>query len=101
MLSSVVQTGMNLTIDKWLRIFLLKGGIYVLTLMDAYSGSYSLLFVCFCEVVGIAWFYGQWLHKIWQLMINENCLGVIQIQIDLQADILNFIEEYNNIHFIH
>lgn len=53
--------------DKGLRQFLLKGGIYVLTLMDAYSGSYSLLFVCFCEVTGIAWFYGQCLHTIWNL----------------------------------
>ena len=35
----------------------------MLTLMDAYSGSYSLLFVCFCEVTAIAWVYGKRRHS--------------------------------------
>ncbi|XP_071126687.1 sodium-dependent proline transporter-like [Mytilus edulis] len=36
-----------------------NGGIWVLTLMDDYSGSYSLLFVCMIELIAIAWVYGH------------------------------------------
>lgn len=35
------------------------GGIMVLTLMDDYSGSYSLLFVCMVELIAISWVYGH------------------------------------------
>ncbi|KAK3100774.1 hypothetical protein FSP39_025139, partial [Pinctada imbricata] len=35
-----------------------KGGIYVLTLIDWYSGSYGLMIVCFVELIVISWFYG-------------------------------------------
>ena len=31
----------------------------VLTLMDDYSGSYSLLFVCMMELIAISWVYGM------------------------------------------
>lgn len=35
-----------------------KGGIYVLTLMDWYSGSYNLMIVSLCELVAICYVYG-------------------------------------------
>ncbi|XP_041357404.1 sodium-dependent proline transporter-like [Gigantopelta aegis] len=35
-----------------------KGGIWVLTLMEGYSASYSLMFVCFCELIAVSWIYG-------------------------------------------
>ncbi|XP_069115318.1 sodium-dependent proline transporter-like isoform X1 [Argopecten irradians] len=35
-----------------------KGGIYLLTLVDWYSGSYNLMIVSFCEVVCICYVYG-------------------------------------------
>ncbi|XP_021362137.1 sodium-dependent proline transporter-like isoform X1 [Mizuhopecten yessoensis] len=35
-----------------------KGGIYLLTLVDWYSGSYNLMIVSFVEIVGIIYVYG-------------------------------------------
>lgn len=35
-----------------------KGGIYVLTLMDWYSGSYNLMIVSLCELVAVCYVYG-------------------------------------------
>ncbi|XP_052078661.1 sodium-dependent proline transporter-like [Mytilus californianus] len=35
-----------------------KGGIYLLTLIDWYSGSYNLMIVSLCELVGICYVYG-------------------------------------------
>ncbi|XP_070557643.1 sodium-dependent proline transporter-like [Ptychodera flava] len=35
-----------------------QGGMYLLTVMDWYSGSISLLVVSFCECLVIAWIYG-------------------------------------------
>ncbi|KAK3100556.1 hypothetical protein FSP39_021741 [Pinctada imbricata] len=34
------------------------GGIYVLTLMNDYSGSYALLFTCLVEFIALSWVYG-------------------------------------------
>ncbi|OWF55568.1 Sodium- and chloride-dependent glycine transporter 2 [Mizuhopecten yessoensis] len=35
-----------------------QGGIWVLTLMNDYSGSYGILFIAFCELVALMWSYG-------------------------------------------
>nr|KAI8727432.1 sodium- and chloride-dependent glycine transporter 2-like; partial [Biomphalaria glabrata] len=35
------------------------GGIWVLTLMNTYSGSYSLMFTCLCELVALNYVYGN------------------------------------------
>ncbi|XP_033759005.1 sodium-dependent proline transporter-like [Pecten maximus] len=35
-----------------------KGGIYILTLVDWYSGSYNLMIICFCEIVAVCYIYG-------------------------------------------
>ncbi|KAJ8297497.1 hypothetical protein KUTeg_024028 [Tegillarca granosa] len=35
-----------------------KGGIWIVTLMDNYTASYSLLIVAFFEFIGINWIYG-------------------------------------------
>ncbi|GAB1609490.1 sodium-dependent serotonin transporter-like [Argonauta hians] len=34
------------------------GGQYVVTLLDSHVGAYSLLFICFAELVAIQWCYG-------------------------------------------
>jgi len=49
-----------------------EGGMYVLQLFDAYSGSGSvLLVVVFCESLAIGWLYGR--HRFYDDM--ENMLG--------------------------
>lgn len=35
-----------------------SGGMYVLTLMDSFSGSYGLMIVCLCELIAVSWIYG-------------------------------------------
>lgn len=37
----------------------MQGGIYVLTLMDWYSGSYNLMIVSLCELVAVCYVYGK------------------------------------------
>ncbi|XP_077977388.1 sodium- and chloride-dependent glycine transporter 1-like [Glandiceps talaboti] len=38
--------------------FVTQGGVYILTVVDWYAGSISLLLVSFCECLVIAWIYG-------------------------------------------
>lgn len=35
-----------------------QGGIYVLTLLDAFAAGTSILFAVLMEAVGVSWFYG-------------------------------------------
>lgn len=35
-----------------------SGGMYVLTLMDSFSGSYGLMIVCLGELIAVSWIYG-------------------------------------------
>ncbi|CAL1536856.1 unnamed protein product, partial [Lymnaea stagnalis] len=35
------------------------GGIWVLTLMNSYSGSYALMFTCLCEIIALNHVYGN------------------------------------------
>uniref|UniRef100_A0AAY4F0D6 Transporter n=1 Tax=Denticeps clupeoides TaxID=299321 RepID=A0AAY4F0D6_9TELE len=39
-------------------LFLLQGGIYVLTLLDRYAAGTSILFGVLIEAIGVSWFYG-------------------------------------------
>ncbi|CAI9724105.1 sodium-dependent serotonin transporter-like [Octopus vulgaris] len=34
------------------------GGQYVVTLLDSHAGSFSLLFICFAELIAVQWCYG-------------------------------------------
>ncbi|XP_076468163.1 sodium-dependent proline transporter-like [Babylonia areolata] len=36
-----------------------KGGIWLLTLLNDYSASYSLMVVCFCELIAVNYVYGN------------------------------------------
>ena len=36
-----------------------QGGIWVLTLLNDYSASYSLMIVCFCELIAVNYVYGE------------------------------------------
>lgn len=36
-----------------------SGGMYVLTLMDSFSGTYGLMVICLCELGAINWIYGN------------------------------------------
>ncbi|XP_013399591.1 sodium- and chloride-dependent glycine transporter 1 [Lingula anatina] len=36
-----------------------KGGLYMLTLMDNYAGTYSLLFIVIAECLALSWSYGS------------------------------------------
>uniref|UniRef100_A0AAY4EZQ8 Transporter n=1 Tax=Denticeps clupeoides TaxID=299321 RepID=A0AAY4EZQ8_9TELE len=40
-------------------LFLLQGGIYVLTLLDRYAAGTSILFGVLIEAIGVSWFYGR------------------------------------------
>ncbi|XP_017486094.1 PREDICTED: sodium- and chloride-dependent GABA transporter ine [Rhagoletis zephyria] len=37
---------------------LLQGGIYYFQLMDHYAASISIMFLAFCQLIAVAWFYG-------------------------------------------
>ncbi|XP_037958165.1 sodium- and chloride-dependent GABA transporter ine isoform X2 [Teleopsis dalmanni] len=37
---------------------LIQGGIYFFQLMDHYAASVSIMFLAFCQMIAIAWFYG-------------------------------------------
>ena len=40
-------------------VWMLQGGMWVLTLMDWYSGSYNLMFVALAELICIMYVYGE------------------------------------------
>lgn len=42
-----------------INALILQGGIYVLTLIDWYCASVSVMLLTFLEVVALAWFYGN------------------------------------------
>ncbi|XP_034669550.1 sodium- and chloride-dependent GABA transporter ine isoform X1 [Drosophila subobscura] len=37
---------------------IIQGGIYYFQLMDHYAASVTIMFLAFCQMIGIAWFYG-------------------------------------------
>lgn len=37
---------------------IIQGGIYFFQLMDHYTASVSIMFLAFCQMIAIAWFYG-------------------------------------------
>ncbi|XP_054083167.1 sodium- and chloride-dependent GABA transporter ine isoform X2 [Zeugodacus cucurbitae] len=37
---------------------LIQGGIYYFQLMDHYAASISIMFLAFCQLIAVAWFYG-------------------------------------------
>ena len=42
-------------------IYLLQAGMYIFQIFDYYSASgYTLLWVCFFEVVAVGWVYGEY-----------------------------------------
>lgn len=49
-------------ISWYLHVYLLKGGAYVVSLMDRYAAGYSILFAVFFESLVVSWAYGKpWL----------------------------------------
>lgn len=51
------------------HVFLLKGGAYVVSLMDRYAAGYSILFAVFFESMVLSWAYG----KPWLFYRNNDC----------------------------
>lgn len=39
--------------------FLIQGGIYMLSIMDTYSGGWSILFIAIFECISVGWVYGK------------------------------------------
>jgi len=37
---------------------IIQGGIYYFQLMDHYAASVTIMFLAFCQMIAIAWFYG-------------------------------------------
>lgn len=64
-----------------LHVFLLKGGAYVVSLMDRYAAGYSILFAVFFESMVLSWAYGKpWLFynkKQW-LFYNKSLFSIVQ-----------------------
>lgn len=64
-----------------LHVFLLKGGAYVVSLMDRYAAGYSILFAVFFESLVLSWAYGKpWLFynkKQW-LFYNKSLFSIVQ-----------------------
>lgn len=64
------------------HVFLLKGGAYVVSLMDRYAAGYSILFAVFFESLVLSWAYGKpWLFynkKQW-LFITKVYLALYNI----------------------
>lgn len=64
-----------------LHVFLLKGGAYVVSLMDRYAAGYSILFAVFFESLVLSWAYGMpWLFynkKQW-LFYNKSLFSIVQ-----------------------
>lgn len=64
--SKITETNVDFKIfsfNWWslISLFALQGGIYVLTLMDWYSGSYNLMIVSLCELVAVCYVYGKFI----------------------------------------
>lgn len=63
------------------HVFLLKGGAYVVSLMDRYAAGYSILFAVFFESMVLSWAYGKpWLFynkKQW-LFYNKSLFSIVQ-----------------------
>lgn len=55
-----------------LHVFLLKGGAYVVSLMDKYAAGYSILFAVFFESLVVSWAYG----KPWLFWLKKNYLAL-------------------------
>lgn len=64
-----------------LHVFLLKGGAYVVSLMDRYAAGYSILFAVFFESLVLSWAYGKpWLfyNKEQWLFYDKSLFSIVQ-----------------------
>lgn len=63
------------------HVFLLKGGAYVVSLMDRYAAGYSILFAVFFESLVLSWAYGKpWLfyNKEQWLSYDKSLFSIVQ-----------------------
>ena len=40
-------------------LFLFQGGIYMLEVMDTYSGGWNIMFIALCECISVGYVYGE------------------------------------------
>ena len=60
----------------------LQGGIYMLEIMDTYSGGWSILFIAIFECISVGWIYGKVLFFIvYTQYVRVLLLAVYEYQI--------------------